>query len=442
MSRAGSFLQGGVDGAGELSFEAADGFASALAFGLFALEVGACGRVARGAWVIAMRCRAQLSWRLPPRSRRCRRCLPELASSGATPAWRASWRRCGSVRSGRSRRAAWRRSTAPQPGSVEQRRRGLRACAVGSSRSSSRIVRVEAAAARRASSRAIRTCVVCSSAAEPSREPVEPDRPVERAQRHRAAAGSSSCRCQRSRCCSPRGARRRGRRGDRPAASAHAALLTRPRADRAAAPAALPWRPRARRSRPTCRASGRARRCGAISFGGTRTSRSPAASSVRSSARVTLPAVLERPQPLRRRATPPSRAAPGASPTGSAPPARRPTSSTATAVSECLCTSTPITIIRDRLLQRWGRPASGQSLTRGSCQAPIRSRSTVSGRRRRHNAGKSALRGDIRESSQPPPTRVCVARPDATTADDDSEFGNVPRVATAEDGRAGAGASR
>jgi hypothetical protein len=38
-----------------------------------------------------MRWRAQLSWRLPPRSSRWRWCLPELASSGATPAWRASW---------------------------------------------------------------------------------------------------------------------------------------------------------------------------------------------------------------------------------------------------------------------------------------------------------------------------------------------------------------
>lgn len=32
---------------------------------------------------MAMRWRAQLSWRLPPRSRRWRWCLPELASSGA-----------------------------------------------------------------------------------------------------------------------------------------------------------------------------------------------------------------------------------------------------------------------------------------------------------------------------------------------------------------------
>jgi hypothetical protein len=41
-------LEGRVDGSGELSFEAADGLASALSFGLFAVEVGAGGRVDAG----------------------------------------------------------------------------------------------------------------------------------------------------------------------------------------------------------------------------------------------------------------------------------------------------------------------------------------------------------------------------------------------------------
>jgi hypothetical protein len=41
---------------------------------------------------------------------------------------------------------------------------------------------------------------------------------------------------------------------------------------------------------------------------------------------------------------------------------------------------------------RWGRPTSGQASIEASCQAPIKSRSTVSGRRRRHNTGKSAKR--------------------------------------------------
>src|SRR5581483_3629766 len=38
-------LEGCVDGAGELSFEAAECFAACLALGLFAFQVGACGWV-------------------------------------------------------------------------------------------------------------------------------------------------------------------------------------------------------------------------------------------------------------------------------------------------------------------------------------------------------------------------------------------------------------
>jgi hypothetical protein len=41
-----------------------------------------------------------------------------------------------------------------------------------------------------------------------------------------------------------------------------------------------------------------------------------------------------------------------------------------------------------------GATGERTDLTRGSCQAPIRSRSTVSRRRRRHNAGKSAQDDD------------------------------------------------
>ena len=37
--------EGGVDGSGELSFEAADRFAAALAFGLLAFQIGPCGWV-------------------------------------------------------------------------------------------------------------------------------------------------------------------------------------------------------------------------------------------------------------------------------------------------------------------------------------------------------------------------------------------------------------
>ena len=45
LCQEGIVLERGVDGAGELSFEAAEGFAVALAFGLFAFEVGAGGWV-------------------------------------------------------------------------------------------------------------------------------------------------------------------------------------------------------------------------------------------------------------------------------------------------------------------------------------------------------------------------------------------------------------
>ena len=38
-------FEGGVDGAGELAFEAAEGFAAGLALGLFAFEVGLRGWV-------------------------------------------------------------------------------------------------------------------------------------------------------------------------------------------------------------------------------------------------------------------------------------------------------------------------------------------------------------------------------------------------------------
>ena len=53
-------------------------------------------RYARAGWCVrpcttAITCSARLSWRLPPRSRRWRLCLPEDAGIGATPARRASF---------------------------------------------------------------------------------------------------------------------------------------------------------------------------------------------------------------------------------------------------------------------------------------------------------------------------------------------------------------
>jgi hypothetical protein len=81
-------------------------------------------------------------------------------------------------------------------------------------------------------------------------------------------------------------------------------------------------------------------------------------------------------------------------------------------------------------LQLDGATGERTDLTRGESHAPIRSHSTVSGRQRRHNAGKSAPT-DIRESSQPPPTRVSAPH-QTTPAHDDSETGNVSRRGRAE----------
>src|SRR5436190_1035257 len=80
----------------------------------------------------------------------------------------------------------------------------------------------------------------------------------------------------------------------------------------------------------------------------------------------------------------------------------RPSSSTATAVSECLCTSTPIAIIDIASLASWGdrradRPQSRQAAKLLSGHA----------RRSREGGGDTTLAsqpsGDMRESSQPPP---------------------------------------
>src|SRR5439155_26828251 len=76
----------------------------------------------------------------------------------------------------------------------------------------------------------------------------------------------------------------------------------------------------------------------------------------------------------------------------------RPSSSTATAVSECLCTSTPITIIRLASTDKKGRPASGQ--TSIEAKATLLSGHT---RRSREGGGDTTLasrqKADIRESS-------------------------------------------
>ena len=219
----------------------------------------------------------------------------------------------------------------------------FRWCACCSSRSSSRIVRVRRAAAAEQ--------LACDphlhrllAAGEPACDPVEPDRPVERTQRAprvsgRARAGASAA------AAALVGARRRGRRGDRPAASAPAAAPHQAAGDpgRGSRSAALATASASIESDlPRIRL---ARRCGAISFGGTRTSRSPAVDQRPLEPAGELPAVLNSPQPLLAERHRPARPAPGPRPTVCSATGR-PTSSTATAVSECLCTSTPTTIIQ------------------------------------------------------------------------------------------------
>ena len=138
-----------------------------------------------------------------------------------------------------------------------------------------------------------------------------------------------------------------------------------------------------------------------------------------------LPTVLERPQPLL------------------AEPARpdnqllacdrrrllvsiRPASSTATAVTDCLCTSTPITIISITLQavgsdRRADRPQSRRK--------PRSYQVTLDGlgRRRRHNAGQSAL-GRHRECGSAAAGRVCDSYRTPPRGEDDIEFANYARA--------------
>ena len=138
-------------------------------------------------------------------------------------------------------------------------------------------------------------------------------------------------------------------------------------------------------------------RCG--QRGGTAQSRSPASTSVRRTTRH-----IRQSSSARRRCLSSDRAQRSDLLVNGAPCSRAcgPTS-TATAVSECLSTSTPITINSTRL-QLDGATSSGRPHSRRKPSAPIRSRSTVSGRRRRHDAGRSAQTRHP-ESSHPPPSR-------------------------------------
>ena len=312
------------------------------------------------ACVIAMRCRAQLSWRLPPRSRRWRRCLPELASSGATPAWRASWasvskRSIGPI-SSEQLRGAERTAT----GQREQRRSGLldpflELAVEGDDGASQRC-----GSGRRARVRSVPapSCLRDSIGGRPGRA---------RLVRSSAPGGTVSLGIEVVQLPA------------QPLLSAAPFVdkvvsvigkqlqLARlrfagPRMITGAAHATPPWPRRARRSGRTCRVSRPVRRCGAISFGGTRTNDSPAVSSARSSA----------PLNCRQSSTAHSRSASSAvdqltssraEPTVNSATGR-PTSSTATAVNDCLCTSTPINDHSTRLQQTRGRPRADRPHSR------------------------------------------------------------------------------
>ena len=327
-----------------------------------------------------------MSWRLPPRSRRWRWCLPELASRGATPAWRASWASEGKRSIGPISQSSLAALKGPQPGSCEQPWcERLRPCLqfaveladrAGQCCGSGRAGRGRSApglSARggRAGGRAGRA------------------RPPGRARRAaRAGVGSSSCRCQRSRCWQRRRSATRSSRwstssfSSRSVSSPARGPSSCGSCSAARATASASIESDLPRVRPR-------RRCGAVNRGGTRTSRSPAASSACSSPRVT----------CRQSSTAHSRSSPSARAQTTTPP------STGTAP----LTPAPAELVdRDRRqrvlvyvhpdhdhstrLLPLGATGERTDLNRGSSHAPIRSRSTVSGRRRRHNAGKSAHR--------------------------------------------------
>ena len=348
-----------------------------------------------------------MSWRLPPRSSRWRWCLPELASSGATPAWRASWASEGKRSIGPISQSSFAALKGPQP--ANSSRRGASACVRAcSSRSSSLAERVKVR--RRASrSRAIRTCVVCSR-----RISCRASRSVQTA-RSSAPSGTvtvwpSSCRCQRNRCWQRRrsahqvvavvdeqlqlpqrllaGARTVGQRllqrsscdGERVdlvgvAAAAAAAAL------RCSQPGWHPHQPLARFEQCPLQAAR------------------------------DVPAVLNRPQPFLL-----ERPRPGhdLAPNRSAPLCKRATKLVDSNRGQRVFVYVHSDHDHSTRLQRQeGATGKRTDFNRGESHAPIRSRSTVSGRRGDTTLA-SRQKTDNRESSQPPPTRTLKLQPDDT----------------------------
>ena len=161
-SGVGGGLEEVPDAAGEVAFEAADGFFGGLAFGAFAGDVGRVSGWQR-ARVTATRWMAVLIWRLPPRSRRWRLVLPELTGIGAMPAARASLasleKRCAPAISPISLPAV----SGPKPGSASSC--GATWATRSAISASSALMVWESSRRWRSSSRAIRTRAVCSARA-------------------------------------------------------------------------------------------------------------------------------------------------------------------------------------------------------------------------------------------------------------------------------------
>ena len=155
-------LQETEDAASDVSLEAAQRFAAALAFGSLARDVGGCRGVQPG-FVTARRCSAQLSWRLPPRSRRWRSVRPEDAGIGAAPQVRANLASVENRSIPAISPISFAAVSTPQPCSASSCG-ARRATSVASSRCSASIERVSSRM-RRSSSRATLTRAVCSARA-------------------------------------------------------------------------------------------------------------------------------------------------------------------------------------------------------------------------------------------------------------------------------------
>ena len=211
---------------------------------------------------------------------------------------------------------------------------------------------------------------------------------------------------------------------------------------RAARPAASraprgspPWRSRPRRSHPTCRAHARCSRAPAVSFGATRTTRSPAREQEPLERAGDVAAVLDRPDPLPVQTPRPGkqlierpalRATPSDPP---APPGRRINGRARCARS--LCVSVPITIICP--VPSLGSPMNGSPVDTaqsGRCHAPIKSGRGSTGGGERHNAKQVRPRVDSKPGVSSPPTREPtgpVGRCRRPWADDDSEASLAPK---------------